>query len=92
LLANGIPRQAIKILAYTGILLLYYIFNENFNNIAVKTKKFLKWVAKNRNIIIVYNNFNFINRKQNLIGGQQSEIVNFTIACIIFYFNLYSLY
>ncbi|KAL2754895.1 hypothetical protein ACRALDRAFT_2107762, partial [Sodiomyces alcalophilus JCM 7366] len=48
----------------------------------------IKRVAYNPNSIIVYNNFNFINRVRDLAGGKQDHFVNLTTSLLVSYPSL----
>ncbi|KAK3364848.1 hypothetical protein B0T24DRAFT_652198 [Lasiosphaeria ovina] len=53
-----------------------------------RAKENIKKVARDPNSIIVYDNFNFISRIRELVGGKKDEIINLITAYIISYLEL----
>ena len=72
-----------------GIVSSYSILNKLLNSIAIKAKKVIKLIAYDLNGIIVYDNFNFMNRTRELVGGRKDEMVNLITACLVSCLELY---
>ncbi|KAI1827953.1 hypothetical protein F4861DRAFT_535389 [Xylaria intraflava] len=83
LIATGTTRRVIEILARLGIIASYNHLNKLLNNMALVAENRLKKVAHDPNGVIVYDNFNFANRVQELAGGKQDHFVNLTTACLV---------
>ncbi|KAK3384608.1 hypothetical protein B0T24DRAFT_646474 [Lasiosphaeria ovina] len=85
MLANGTPRRAIETLAHIGLIPSYWTLNRMLNEMADRAKENIKKVARDPNSIVVYDNFNFISRTRELVGGKKDEMINLTTACIMSY-------
>ncbi|KAK3376191.1 hypothetical protein B0T24DRAFT_665210 [Lasiosphaeria ovina] len=70
LLANGTARRMIETLNHLGIVSLYWTLNRMLNGMATTVVRAIKKVAHDPNGVIIYDNFNFKNRIQELAGGK----------------------
>ncbi|KAK3360956.1 hypothetical protein B0T24DRAFT_586027 [Lasiosphaeria ovina] len=83
MLANGTPRRVIDTLAHLGIISSYTVLNRLLNKMEKQAKDNIKAAAHDPNGIIVYDNFNFMNRIRELAGGRQHHFVNLTTTCLV---------
>jgi hypothetical protein len=83
MLANGTPRRVIDTLASLGVISSYTHLNGLLNDMQINAKAKLKQVAHDPTGVVVYDNFNFLNRIQELAGGRQNQFVNLTTACLV---------
>ena len=77
------------ILTAMGIISSYIVLNQLLNNMVKRVKEVIKLVAYDPNGIIVYDNFNFMNRIRELVGGRKDEMVNLIIVCLVSCLELY---
>lgn len=83
MLANGTPRRVIDTLSSLGIISSYSLLNRTLSEMAANAYKNIKRAAHDPNGVIVYDNFNFLNRVRELAGGKQAEMINLTTACLV---------
>lgn len=83
MLANGTPRRVIDTLNGMGLISSYSTLNRLLNTMEVAAQKNIKLAAHDPNAVIVYDNFNFMNRIRELAGGKKDRMVNLTTACLI---------
>ncbi|KAK3360847.1 hypothetical protein B0T24DRAFT_692862 [Lasiosphaeria ovina] len=83
MLANGTPRRVIETLVHIGLIPLYWTLNRMLNEMADRAKENIKKVARDPNSIVVYDNFNFMSRIRELVGGKKDEMINLITACIV---------
>ena len=83
MLANGTPRRVIETLSQLGVIVSYSSLNRLLSDMEQKAKENIKRAAHDPNGIIVYDNFNFLNRIRELAGGKQDQFVNLTTSCLV---------
>ncbi|KAK0723255.1 hypothetical protein B0T26DRAFT_852798 [Lasiosphaeria miniovina] len=83
MLANGTPRRAVETLARIGLIPSYWTLNKMLNDMAARAKENIKKVARDPNGLLVYDNFNFMNRTRELVSGKKDGMINLTTACIV---------
>lgn len=81
--ANGTPRRVIETLSHMGITASYWDLNSLLKEMEEKAKENMKRAAHDPNAVVVYDNFNFMNRVQELAGGNRDKMVNLTTACLL---------
>ncbi|KAI1820669.1 hypothetical protein F4861DRAFT_542738 [Xylaria intraflava] len=83
MLANGTSRRVLDTLSGLGIVASYQTLNRALTSMSVVAENNIKRVAHDPDGIIVYDNFNFMNRVRELAGGKQDQFVNLTTACLV---------
>ncbi|KAK7752206.1 hypothetical protein SLS62_005740 [Diatrype stigma] len=83
MLANGTPRRVIDTLSGLGIVFSYTTLNNKLSEMAKQAEKNIKRVAHDPTGVIVYDNFNFLNKVRELVGGKQAQMINLTTSCLV---------
>ncbi|KAI1818892.1 hypothetical protein F4861DRAFT_544588, partial [Xylaria intraflava] len=82
-LANGTSRRVLDTLSGLGIVASYQTLNRILTAMSEVAEKNIRRVAHDPDGVVVYDNFNFMNRVRELAGGKQDHFVNLTTACLV---------
>jgi hypothetical protein len=72
MLANGTPRRIIDALNGMGLISSYSTLNRLLNTMEDAAMNNIKLAAHDPNAVIVYDNFNFMNRVRELASGKKT--------------------
>jgi hypothetical protein len=80
--ANGTPRRVIDTLAHIGVISSYDTLNRTLSEMEKKATATIKRVAHDPTGVIVYDDFNYKDRGQDLAGEKQDQMVNLTVSML----------
>jgi hypothetical protein len=83
MLANGTPRRIIETFQKLGVCRSYSSLNKQLTEMAQQAEKDIIRAAHDPNAVVVYDNFNYLDKVQDLSGGKQAIQRNLTTALLV---------